>query len=764
MASAVRITVGMMSFEGIDSSRVPLVASQFNPNGLPIGKLPWANNVSFRGGAMQPRPGYVYLGSLPVVALFQDAYLYEPTGEFPYLISQIGGRTFKTILTETPLVTTEITIAGDPNPANLDQAWMQQGEEFLFINDGQSLPLFFDGETMRRSSGNSLVLGVVQANFAVPAVGGSVLVTLTQPFQGQPNQVVLINGKKYIATATNNYVQIQTSATSFPGSLIKAGALFNTRPGGVLIGTTQADFVVPAAATPVTVPIQPAYTGAVPIDFSLVDTYGGYTNLNTWSIVAIGAAPPGANQVYLTNIDDTPGDTVTAGANLESVQELPPGQALDYYMGRMWVANGREYLAGDIVGGPSGSPEYGYRDSILKMTENAFTVSGGAFIVPSQGGNIRALKHPANLDTALGEGQLLPFTRRNIYSTNVTPTRAEWATLSEPIQRVAQINFGSVGDRCVVPVNGDLFYQSVDGVRSLQQAIRYFQQWGNVPLSQEEERAIEDNDRSLLRFATGVEYDNRLFQSVLPFQTPVGVAHPALMPLNFEVLNSMDNKLPPIWEGVWEGVNVLKLLRGDFGGRQRSFALVWSAIHQEIQIWEMTPDVERVQDYGKETTSGGDRIKWSAELPAFDWGNPFEMKQLDAFELWVDRLSGTVDFLLEFRPDQFPCWIYWNRWTECAPKNECELPNALQPCDHPTQEFPPQYRATMVSASPPTDCNTIMGRPMNKGYTFQFRLTIKGQCRVRGLLVHALPLEKQPYHGLVCPTTNALAETPIPPT
>lgn len=751
----------MMSFDGVDSGRVPLVESPQNPNGLKLGKLPWANNVSFRDGTIQPRPGYVYLTSLPTVGLFNDAYLYEPSTEFPYLMSFIGGRVFKTDLNG---LYPTVEIPSPADPASADLGFTVQGEEFLIhqCGDGITPPLFWDGETMRRSRGNSLVVGIVSANFVVPAVGSSVLVTLTQPFQGQPNDMVLIDGKKYIATPADNYVTIQTSVTSFPGSVIQAGALFKTRPGGVLIGTTQADFIVPTAGVPVTVPIQPAYMGAVPINFSLVDTYGGYANTETWQITATGAPPAGPNQVYLTNIDDTPGATVLAGKNLESVQELPAALPMDYYMGRLWEANGREYLAGDIVGGSSGSPQYGYRDSILKMTENAFTVSGGAFIVPSQAGNIRALKHPANLDTALGEGQLLPFTRRAIYSTNITPTRADWALLKEPIQRVAQINFGSVGDRCIVPVNGDLFYQSVDGVRSLQQAIRYFQQWGNVPLSQEEQRAIVLNDRSLLRFATGAEYDNRLFQSVMPFQTPVGVAHPALMPLNFEVLNSMDAKLPPVWEGVWEGINVLKLLKGDFGGRQRCFAIVWSAIYSEIQLWELTPDAERVQDYGKETTSGGDRIKWSFETPAFDWKNPFEMKQLDTLELWVDRLSGTVDFLLEFRPDQFPCWIYWNRWTECAPKNECEFPHAITPCDHPTQQFPPQYRATMVMPQPPTDCNEIMGRPMNKGYNFQFRLTIKGQCRIRGFLVHAMPLEKQPYFGLVCPAPNALSETPIP--
>lgn len=756
--SAVRITTGMMDFSGgVNSAVVPLIASQRNPNGLKPNQCAWANNGNFDNGTIQPRPGLEYLTTLPIVAQFNDAFLYEPSGEFPYLMSYIGGRVFKTLLDVLPAVTVEIPSPADPAAADL--GFTVQGEEFLVhqCGDGTTLPLFWDGETMVRSAGPAVILGIVSVLSAVPAVGSSFLVTLTAPFQGTLGETVFINGKAFQATSPNDFITVETSVTSFPGSVIPAGAVFNTRPGGVFIATTTADFIVPNATVPVSIPITPPYVGVTPAAVSLVDTHGGYTNLNTWAITAVGVAPPGPNQVYLTNLTGIPGDPIPVGDTLETAPQLPAGLAMDYYMGRIWICNGREYLAGDIVGGPSGSAIYGYRNSILYMTENAFTVSGGAFIVPSQAGNIRALKHPANLDTALGEGQLLPMTRRNIYSTNVSPTRAEWAELKEPIQRVAQINYGTVSDRSVVTVNADLYYQAVDGVRSFKQGIRYVNEGpGNVPLSQEEQRIFDLNDRSLLRWATGVDFNTRLLQSVSPYATPVGVAHRGAMPLNFVPLNTMANKLPPIWEGVWEGVSVLKWLKGDFGGRQRCFGVVWSELNQAIEVWEQTQDAPEDQIAPQQVipgTSDGQhsRITWSFETPAFDWGDAFAMKQLDSLELWVDRLTGTVDFSLEWRPDQFPCWVPWNRWQECSAKNECELINALLPCDHPTQVYPPSYRASMAMPQPPIECNQIMGRPMHRGYTFQFRLTIKGQCRVRGLLVHALPLEKQPYTGLVCP-------------
>jgi len=41
-----------------------------------------------------------------------------------------------------------------------------------------------------------------------------------------------------------------------------------------------------------------------------------------------------------------------------------------------------------------------------------------------------------------------------------------------------------------------------------------------------------------------------------------------------------------------------------------------------------------------------------------------------------------------------------------------------------------------------------MGRPGNVGYQMQPRLTVKGFCRVRGLLLHAEQVERKLYTNL----------------
>ncbi len=310
---------------------------------------------------------------------------------------------------------------------------------------------------------------------------------------------------------------------------------------------------------------------------------------------------------------------------------LPIGTAMDYQMGRMWVAgNGsptfgnREYMGGDIVRGPSGTLAYHLRDSILFQTENTYLAGGGAFVVPTNAGAIRALTHTAELDSSLGQGRLYIGTRNSIYALNVPVTRTNWglATINNlPLQTVAAIRFGPVGDRSMVPVNSDLFYQTLEpGIRSFTLATRYFQQWSNVGIDRNEGRVLDLNDRSLLRFSTGIEFNNRLLQSCLPFQTHVGVAHRGYIPLDFDIISTLDEKLPPAWEGMDEGLQFLQLLEGDFGGRQRAFAIVLSEKTDQIEVWELTST--EIRD------NGVSRITMWFETPAYTWGDQFQLKKL----------------------------------------------------------------------------------------------------------------------------------------
>lgn len=145
------------------------------------------------------------------------------------------------------------------------------------------------------------------------------------------------------------------------------------------------------------------------------------------------------------------------------------------------------------------------------------------------------------------------------------------------------------------------------------------------------------------------------------------------------------------------------------------------------------------------------RIEWIMESPSYTWQDPFKCKTLVGGEIWIDQLIGSVRFIVEYRADQSACWNFWTAFDTCAARDCHEDPSALLPCvDYPQQLYCPAFKSTLALPEPPANCEQSSGRPSNQGYTFQVRLRIRGWCRIRGLLVHAIERETSPYDQIVC--------------
>jgi len=288
-------------------------------------------------------------------------------------------------------------------------------------------------------------------------------------------------------------------------------------------------------------------------------------------------------------------------------------------------------------------------------------------------------------------------------------------------------------------VNGDLFYQSLEpGIRSLLQAVRYFTQWGNAQISANENRILQFNDRSIMRFCSGIYFDNRMLQCVLPQQMAQGVVFQAIVPMDFIPIQSFQQQRQPVWEGTYDGLNVLQLSTGDFGGLQRAFALVVSRAGT-IDLWEF--------EVGRQRDDGDNRVSWVIESPAYTWTDEFQLKKLVGMELWVDRIFGTVVFAVDWRPDSSSCWNLWHSWKECSERVSDETP--ADPIGYPVAG--PCYKATMNLPVPPgqcADCNAA--RPAAIAYQHQIRIRIHGFCRIRGWQLFAERVAKQPYLGITC--------------
>lgn len=760
------LTDGALAFDGgVSSLKATTVASQFNPNGLQRNELAWMANGTVRQNGISPRPAWWLKGNIPPLGKHQGSEVYAPLSGDPYILSLVDGHLYK-IDPDNPTQADDLSIRFGLTMPITEQSFFCQGEQFMIVqagdfdnpgpvvpgvtdSEGRTLPLFWDGASLRRSRGifpgalssanpptlsvtlkniaatpgyvfpdetsASNPLGVPYTGFTVPPVGNTVVVALQAAFQGsvgdnidfavattgqmQLQSIQIVNPNFFLYTYLNLSIPPGTNvpAQFAPGQNAGLGANFPAFVAPAIGGTYQFGFV-----------------------FQLVNP--GTTNTWAWTT---------DNNFQVTAIASSSNDVQA------QICEIPAATAMVYYMGRLWYAQGIQYSAGDIVGGTYGTTTYGLRDSILKVTENPLALGGDGFAVPAQAGNIRGMAFAGNINTQLGEGQLYVGTREQIYALTVPVTRTDWINANGnngPLQTVALAGNGWVNDRSIVQVNGDLFFQSIEpSIRSLTAAIRNFSQWGNVPISSEENRALQLNDRALMHAASGIYFDNRLLQTILPYETPVGIAFKGIAPLNFDVISTLKNKLPPAWEGVWEGLNVLQLLVEDFGGRQRAFAMVYSDEIQGIQIWELTT--------AEKFDKNENRITMFSEFPAFNFQRELDLKKLVSGELWIDNLDGEAVITVHYRPDGHQCWYPWTKFKICTTGG----PVPLYPKGTPLGM---SYRQTISLPQPPLDCAPAMGRPSYIGYQFQPRVTVHGSCRVRGIFLHAELYERKLYDSL----------------
>ena len=417
--------------------------------------------------------------------------------------------------------------------------------------------------------------------------------------------------------------------------------------------------------------------------------------------------------------------------------QIPVASQMTYYMGRIWLAQGRKYVGGDIVFGPSGTASLGYRDSILYMTENSFLVGGGAFGVPASAGQIVALKPIANINTALGQGDLIIFCENNVFASLVPQDRTTWNASTTLLQRVVQLSNGAYAQDSVVNVNEDLFYRS-DGIRSLAFSVRNVGQWGNTPISNEVQEIISFDSEAYLQYGSGVNFDNRMLMTCSPSVAQGhGIYHRGVVVLDFDLITGIQEQKPPAWEGLWNfGLNILKIFTVKHRRQERCFMYVLNS-NDEIEMWELTKtnlfDNDGTQDL---------RIQWSLDTRSMDFGSKFDGNRLFAGDVFIDNVSGQVDISLQYRPDSYPCWIDWDSWTECAKVFLCA--EDMVACQT-LPNFRPQYRPYHQLKQPSDAFDPILKTLYRVGYEMQFRHNINGYCRLKQFRANAYQTQQAPY-------------------
>lgn len=431
---------------------------------------------------------------------------------------------------------------------------------------------------------------------------------------------------------------------------------------------------------------------------------------------------------------------------ISGTKEIPVGKAMCYSQGRLVVAlpDGRQFVVGDIVGGPSGTAAYNYRDAVLKFTENDVINEGGAFSLPMTAGELTAFRPVAQVDTSTGQGPTQVFTTTATFSLNTPVDRTIWKNLDFPIGTVSNPQGGSMSDRATVNVNGDLWTRAFDGIRSFVVARRDFGTWVNTPQSREETRALGLDEQALLGYSSAALFDNRLLTTIQPYRNfEHGVAHRGLAVLDFSPVSFLGQTARPVWEGMWTGLQILQILSCSFNNTERCFVFALNASNQ-IELWELTKD--RIHDFNGTSDV---KIKWSIDTNSFDFlDEGKDLKRLRKGYVWFSDIAGAVLITAYYRSNDDPCWHLWHDWSVCATVETCGTGNCLTP-----KNLHPQYRRPNILPEPNGACDTVLEVPDNVGEEFQVRFEFEGHCQLHKFLI-AASNEQQDVNSL-CPTDES---------
>jgi hypothetical protein len=126
------------------------------------------------------------------------------------------------------------------------------------------------------------------------------------------------------------------------------------------------------------------------------------------------------------------------------------------------------------------------------------------------------------------------------------------------------------------------------------------------------------------------------------------------------------------------------------------------------------------------------------ESPVLDFGDrksgAHTYKRLEYGEIYIDGMVDDVDFVVWYKPDQWPSWVPWYSFT---------LP--YTPSTDPG--FRPRVGLPMPDA---TACDAVNNRPLREAYNFQIKLDITGKCRFLGGRFSAITIPEPSFAKPVC--------------
>ena len=451
-------------------------------------------------------------------------------------------------------------------------------------------------------------------------------------------------------------------------------------------------------------------------------------------ITAIGTAS-GNPSTQLITLSNAPVITVQTDCNfynagiIEQDISIPIGSIMCYGNGRLWVANGNELYAGDLVGSSANAE--------IKFSETIYLSGGGVFMFERKITGLQFLPGP---DSSTGLGDLIIFTEGDLNAIRASVyDRTQWQN-TPGMQRKIFTGRGAAGFEAIITTDRDVYFRSLDGIRSVGQSANTNFQTISFSDSLEATRVTSYDTERWLKFAPGVLSDSRYLLGGAPkiqrvtnsngsFTGQYNIVFSKLISKDFNAGMLVDSPRP-VYEGEWTGLQICKLVEGIFDGERRCYAFTCDPDGKnclyEVTLAAQTDKIKPSRAGDVEDAS----IDCFVETKRFSFGNPFEVKELMRADVGFTNAYNTLNWTLDYSPDFFSEFYDVQSVDLETPQSTAVLTTVAPP----NLSFGYQ---TVRTVKPESVCVLGTKRLSNFAYMFQGRVSWTGQAKLVLFRLHA---------------------------
>jgi hypothetical protein len=304
---------------------------------------------------------------------------------------------------------------------------------------------------------------------------------------------------------------------------------------------------------------------------------------------------------------------------------------------------GRPYWVAGSILTPS-DPE-----NVLLFEETQYLNGGTANALPFENGFVQALHFFQNIASGTGVGPLLVFGKRGVSAVSVNVPRDSWFTAD--FSQVLYLGPGTVSPRSIAPVNNDLVFRSLDGIRSVRLTAQSASSNSSaplavVPMSHEVSHRLSEIGVEDLAEVSGAFADNRYLMT----SNRTASGFQSLVSLDTSPVSAFGSSSSPAYDDIWVSVPFLEVLSATAANGLPEHLVVVSrngnlelAGFSETAIKDFDDAVPTSRVYFPATAGSGSQ---SLE----------DMVRFQALHVTLRDVKGPLRIRAYYRADEYPYW------------------------------------------------------------------------------------------------------------